>query len=175
MLVNHTGIKPGIEYGSIVWSGLSSSDAARLERFNRSAARLITKTSPRPSSDIPRALLLARAGLPSLGTCRRMARCILIRKAYLERHPRHLQRALSPWISPGKWRQSPRISPLSIHVQHPNRSFFHCSPLFQAAATWNRFEFPFLCSFSNRVPFFLLVPSVFFSVSSIHLLSRVCL
>ena len=25
-------IRPGIEYGSIVWSGLSSSDAARLER-----------------------------------------------------------------------------------------------------------------------------------------------
>ena len=36
-------IRPGIEYGSIVWSGLSSSDAARLERLNRSAARLITK------------------------------------------------------------------------------------------------------------------------------------
>ena len=63
-------IRPGIEYGSIVWSGLSSSDAARLERLNRSAARLITKTSP--SSDLSRELLLARAGLPSLGTRRPM-------------------------------------------------------------------------------------------------------
>ena len=36
-------IMPGIEYGSNVWSGLSSSDAASSERFNRSAARLITK------------------------------------------------------------------------------------------------------------------------------------
>ena len=54
-------IRPGIEYGSIVWSGLSSSDAARLERLNRSAARLITKTSP--SSD----LYISRA--PS-GSCR---------------------------------------------------------------------------------------------------------
>ena len=80
-----------------------------------------------------------RAGLPSLGTRRRMAQCILIRKAYLGRHPRHLQRALSPWISPGKRRQSPRTSPLSIHVQHPNKSFFQRSPLFQAATTWNRF------------------------------------
>ena len=57
-------------------SGLSSSDAACLERFNRSAARLITRTSP--SSDISRELLLARAGLPSLGTRRRMAQCLLI-------------------------------------------------------------------------------------------------
>ena len=118
-------IRPSIEYGSIVWSGLSSSDAAHLERFNRSAARLITKTSP--SSDISRELLLARAGLQSLGTRHRMAQCILIRKAYLGRRPRHLQRALSPWISPGKRRQSPRTSPLSIHVQRPNKSSFQRS------------------------------------------------
>ena len=130
-------IRPGIEYGSIVWSGLSSSDAARLERLNRSAARLITKTSL--SSDLSRELLLARAGLPSLSTRRLMAQCTLIRKAYLGRHPRHLQRALSPWISPGKRRQSPRTSPLSILVQRPNKSFFQRSPLFQAATTWNRF------------------------------------
>ena len=130
-------IRPGIEYGSIVWSGLSSSDAARLEQLNRSAARLITKTSP--SSNLSRELLLARAGLPSLGTRRRMAQYTLIRKAYLRRHPRHLQRALSPWISPGKRRQSPRTSPLSILVQRPNKSLFQRSPLFQAATTWNRF------------------------------------
>ena len=132
-------IRPGIEYGSIIWSGLSLSerDAARLERLNRSAARLITKTSS--SSDLSRELLLARAGLPSLGTRRRMAQCILIRKAYLGRHPRHLQQALSPWISPGKRRQSPRTSPLSIHFQRPNKSFFQRSPLFQAATIWNRY------------------------------------
>ena len=93
-------IRPGIEYGSIGWSGLSSSDAARLEQLNRSAARLITKTSP--SSNLSRKLLLARAGLPSLGIRRRMAQCTLIRKAYLRRHPRHLQPALSPWISPAR-------------------------------------------------------------------------
>ena len=69
-------IRPGIEYGSIFWSGLSSSEAARLERLNRSAARLITKTSP--TSDISRELLLARAALPSLGTRRRMAQCTLL-------------------------------------------------------------------------------------------------
>ena len=139
-------IRPGIEYGSIVWSGLSSSDAARLERFNRSAARLITKTSP--SSDISRDLLLARGGLPSLGTRRRMAQCILIHKAYLGRHPPHLQRAISPWISPGKRRQSLRTSPLSIHVQRPNKSFFQRSPLFRAATTWNRF----FCRYSQQIP-----------------------
>ena len=107
-------IRPGIKYGSIVWSGLSSSDAARLERLNRSAARLITKTSP--SSDLSRELLLARAGLPSLGTRRRMAQCTLIRKAYLGRHPRHHQRALSPWISPGKRRQKRGSTMLTLRI-----------------------------------------------------------
>ena len=48
-------------------------------------------------------------------------------------------KALSPWISPGKRRQSPRTSPLSILVQRPNKSFLQRSPLFQAATTWNRF------------------------------------
>ena len=140
-------IRPGIEYGSIVWSGLSSSDAARLERFNRRAARLISKT--RTSSDISRDLLLARGGLPSLGTRRRMAQCILIRKAYLGRHPPHLQRAISPWISPGKRRQSLRTSPLDIHsCSAPNKSFFQRSPLLRAATTWNRF----FCRYSQQRP-----------------------
>ena len=135
--ISAISIRPGIEYGSIVWSGLSSSDAARLERFNRSAARLITKTSP--SLDISRELLLARAGLLSLGTRRRIAQCILIWKAYLGRHALHLQQALSLWISPGKRRQSPRTSAFFMHVHRPNKSFFQRSPLFQAATTWNRF------------------------------------
>ena len=91
--------------------------------------------------DLPRELLLARAGLPSLGTRRRMAQCTLIRKAYLRRHPRHLQRALSPWLSPGKRRQSPRTSPLSkFSAQtNPSSKLIQRSPLFQAATTWNRF------------------------------------
>ena len=36
-------IRSGVEYSSVVWSGLTSSDAVRLERNNRSAARLILK------------------------------------------------------------------------------------------------------------------------------------
>ena len=60
-------------------------------------------------------------------------------KAYLGRHPRHLQQALSSWISPVKRRQSPRTSPPFIHVQRLNKSFFQRSPLFQEATTWNRF------------------------------------
>ena len=139
-------IRPGIDYGSIVWSGLSFSDAARLQRLNRSAARLITKTSP--TSDISRELLLARAGLPSLDTCRRMAQCILIQKAYLGRHPRHLQLDLSLWISPGKRRQSPRIIPLFIHVQRPNKSFF---PTFTTLSSSHHLE-QICCRYSQQRP-----------------------
>ena len=36
-------IRPGVEHSSVIWSGLTSPDAVRLERNNRSAARLILK------------------------------------------------------------------------------------------------------------------------------------
>ena len=121
-------IRPGIEFWQHCLEWPQFLRCCTLRAY-RSAARLITKTSP--SSDLSCQLLLARAGLPSLGTRRRMAQCILICKAYLGRHPRHLQQALSPWISPGKRRQWPRTSPVSIHVQCPNKSFFQRSPLFR--------------------------------------------
>ena len=89
---------------------------------------------------------------------------ILIRKAYLGRHPRHLQQALSSWISPGKQRQSLRTSPLFIHVQRPNKSFFQRSPLFQAATTWNRFV---AATASRDLPSARDI-SNFFQQSSVH-------
>ena len=71
-------IRPGVEYSSVVWSGLSSSDAVRLERNNRSAARLILKTSRK--EDISHELLLSRAGLSTLEARRNVAQCAVVRK-----------------------------------------------------------------------------------------------
>ena len=65
-----TSICPALEYASVAWSGLSSTCAARLERLQRRAARLITGTGPRDHLDHD--LLLARAGLTSLSSRRQV-------------------------------------------------------------------------------------------------------
>ena len=132
-----TCIRPSLEYASIVWSGLRSNDASRLERCNRSAARLISRTSP--SSDIPHQLLLSRAGLPELRTRRRIAQCLFIRKAFRRRHPQHLQRSLLSWLPTGKQRKSPRTSQFYVRTQRPRKSIFQRSPVFHAVSTWNSF------------------------------------
>ena len=55
-----TCIQPSLEYASIAWGGLTRRDEEKLEKCNRSAARLIANISP--SADIPREIVLARAG-----------------------------------------------------------------------------------------------------------------
>ena len=60
-----------MEYASLVWAGLSKTEANRLEKCNRSAPRLIAKISIQ--ADLPRRLLLARAGLESLEVRRKVA------------------------------------------------------------------------------------------------------
>ena len=60
-----TCVLPVLEYGSLAWSGLGTIiNAERLERLQRTAARLITGT--RPVENVPREILLARAGLDKL-------------------------------------------------------------------------------------------------------------
>ena len=86
-------IRLGVEYSSVAWSGLSSSDALCLERNNRSAAHLILKTSRK--EDISHELLLSRAGLSTLEARHNVAQCAVVWKAFFGRHPGHLQR-LSP-------------------------------------------------------------------------------
>ena len=64
-----TCIRPSLENANVAWCGLTKRDQERLEKCNRSAARLITRTTP--SSDIPHDILLARAGIPTLLSRRR--------------------------------------------------------------------------------------------------------
>ena len=67
-----TAIRPALEYATVAWSGIRSGDAQRLERVQRSAARLITGISP--SDRLSSEILLARAGLDPLHL-RRQAAC----------------------------------------------------------------------------------------------------
>ena len=64
-----TCIRPALEYASVAWCGVGASDADRLERAQRAAARLIANVSV--VDHLPREILLARAGLESLAHRRR--------------------------------------------------------------------------------------------------------
>ena len=88
-----TCIRPAIEYTSVVWAGLSATDAQRLERCNRSAARLITGLSP--SSDVSHDILLACAGFQTLGRRRQATQAVFCCRALAGRLPQHLQSAVS--------------------------------------------------------------------------------
>ena len=65
-----TCIRPTLEYASVAWCGMGASDAERLERVQRAAARLIANVSV--ADHLPCDLLLARAGLECLQSFRRM-------------------------------------------------------------------------------------------------------
>ena len=64
-----TCVLPVLEYASLACSGLGTTNAERLERLQRTAARLITGT--RLVENVPREILLARAGLDKLTDCRK--------------------------------------------------------------------------------------------------------
>ena len=59
-----TCIRPALEYAGAAWSGIGAMDNEKLERVQRSAARLVARLSAR--EDISHELLLARAGLEPL-------------------------------------------------------------------------------------------------------------
>ena len=117
-----TVLRAGVEYSSVVWSSLSSSDAVPLEKNNRSAARLILKTSRK--EDISPELQLTCDSLSTLEARRNVALCAVVRKVFLGRHPSHLQKVIARWVLPssstiGSQRQSPRTKRLQIKLARP--------------------------------------------------------
>ena len=84
-----TCIRPTLEYANLVWCGLSKSDCARLERCQRSAARIITGISP--LADVSRDFLLARAGLCTLETRRNASLAFFVKRLLTDRLPQHLR------------------------------------------------------------------------------------
>ena len=129
---------PTMAIQDVVWSGLTSSDAVRLERNNRNAARLILKTSRK--EDISHELLLSRAGLSTLEARRNVAQCAVVRKAFLGRHPGHLQKVIARWVlqsTTGSQRQSSRRNRFQVKLPRPKKVKFKLSPLYYAASTWN--------------------------------------
>ncbi len=132
-----TCIRPSLEYGSIVWAGLSKGNAKRLERCNRSAARLITKAR-KPSSDdaLPSDLLLARAGIQPLCVRRSAAQAKFCLQAIKRRLPVHLQEVVNSWFpSPSSHNMTQRRA--SLRLPRPKKNVLRFSPLYSAFSTWN--------------------------------------
>lgn len=93
-----TAIRPALEYTIVAWSGIRSGDAQRLERVQRSAARLITGISP--SDRLSSEILLARAGLDPLHL-RRQAACAAfafsLSPGNHDHFPPHMAATLTVW------------------------------------------------------------------------------
>ena len=152
-----TCIRPSLEYANVAWCGLTKRDQERLEKCNRSAARLITQTMP--SSDIPHDILLARAGIPTLLSRRQVAQVKLAFTAtrggvsYLLTFKPPSPRGLCP-VHLMRWPNAIHVSVYHAHGKTPNGSLhstllFPCGTLFQQNYRGQRTLIP--CSFSLRL------------------------
>ena len=96
-----TCVLPVLEYASPAWSGLGTINAERLERLQRTAARLITGT--RLVENVPREILLARAVLDKVAACRKIKCGIFAFKMAFRKNsnclPRHVLEAPETWLS----------------------------------------------------------------------------
>ena len=129
-------IRPAVEYACVVWAGLSATDCHRLERLNRSAARLIARVSP--SADLSHDLILAHAGILTLHQRCQAAQAKFCHRTLAGRLPPHLQTAVMNWLRPPPSHgMTRRETASSIHLPRPRKSLFRNSPLYCAFSTWN--------------------------------------
>ncbi len=134
-------IRPILEYGHIVWCGLSRSGSARLERCNRAAARLITRIRP-DDKTVTHELLLARAGLPALAPRRALAKIIFCRRYFSTRLPDHLLGILEEWLPGNEKHAMIRRRPFSVRLPRPKKNVLKKSPLYLSFSLWNSIPAP---------------------------------
>ena len=122
-------ILPSLEYGSVAWCGLSSTDATRLEKFNRAAGRLIANVSP--ASHTPHNIILARAGLQTLVSPRQVLQISFANRVLHGCLPRHILLATTSW-RPAEL--SPQTMVLrscdNVRLPRPKKNCLKTSPLF---------------------------------------------
>ena len=127
-------IRPSLEYANVAWCGLTKRDQERLEKCNRSAARLITQTMP--SSDIPHDILLPRAGIPTLLSRRQVASVKLAFTATRGLLPAHLQATFSSWTVPSSSHAMAQRNPC-IRLPRPRKDTQRKSPFYSTFSLWN--------------------------------------
>ena len=130
-----TFIRPPLEYASVAWSGLSAKDSQQLERLQRRAARVITGESYR--SDIPPEILLARAGLPSLQSRRKIEQLVFGFKFLQRSLPNHILEALELWTREKPEKTKSLRNRDAIRLPLPKKSVLKRSPLYSSITLWN--------------------------------------
>ena len=128
-------VRPMLEYASVAWAGLSVCDCSRLERCNRSAARLIAHIPVR--SQLPHQIILARAGLEQLSLRRSAACTVFAHKFICGSVPDHLSDAFPAWL-PAKSATSLTLrNRLSVPLPRAKKMILKHSPLYIALSLWN--------------------------------------
>ena len=141
-----TCVLPVLEYASLAWSGLGTINAERLDRLQRTAARLITGT--RLVENVPREILLARAGLDKLADCRKIKCGIFVFKLAFRKNSNclpHVLEAAETWLSLAP----DRISDINSRSQ--SRTAAICLPR-PRTNTMKSSPFYFCFSVLNSVP-----------------------
>ena len=123
----HFNVRPSVEYRSIAWGGLTRRDEEKLEKSNRSAARLISNISL--SADIPREIILARAGLPTMDSRRKASQVRLAQAAVRGRLPDHLLGTFSSWTVPASTHSMPQRSHQIIRLPRSKKEIQRRSPV----------------------------------------------
>ena len=131
-----TCIRPVIEYSSVVWSGISSTDSVKLERLNRKAARLISNTKCR--SDTPHDILLARAGLQELSHRRHLFQVLFTYRFVHTDLPSHIVEGLSHWLPDSTSQRSYLLRrQKTLRLPRAHKNILKRSPLYSAFSFWN--------------------------------------
>ena len=129
-------IRPGLEYASAVWSGLSKVAASRLESIQRRAARLISGITA--SSAVPHDIVLARAGLPTLSSRRQIELAVFgFKFAHSSKLPGHLLDCFQHWKTNKPSRSATLRRPASIRLPRAKKSILQHSPLYLSLSAYN--------------------------------------
>ena len=125
-----------IENASVVWAGLKTSDATKLERVNRKAARLIAGLPSRTS--LPHDLLLARAGLSELSHRRNLSQALVTHRFADANLPPHVLDGLAHWLPDSDSEKHYILRRnKALRLPRAKKNVLKLSPLYSAVTTWN--------------------------------------
>ena len=90
-----------------------------------------------PSADIPREIVLARAGLPTMASGRKPSQVRLAQAAVRGRLPDHLLGTFSSWTLPASIHSMPQRSHQIIRLPRPKKEIQWRTPFYSAFTLWN--------------------------------------
>ena len=143
-------VRPVTEYASVAWCGLSVTDAARLERCNRAAGRLIAKICQLSHTD--HNIILARAGLQPLSRSRQYWQALFTHRLLSGAQPGHLLAVLADWLPSPSARPSsmPLRNQACLRLPRPKKNILKSSPLYVSFSLWNSLSSSALSNPSDR-------------------------